>query len=143
MLIEAARRAEANAREVLSLVNEGSASCAELREMLAVSKATVAIMAAAQTSAAATIAGRERHGDGGAQVLADTAGMARHDAHSRVKTARVIEAAASGARRCRVGAGVAGQHQAARGRSTQGCCTKCYTSCRADNPAPPRGNGDR
>ena len=93
MLIEAARRAEAAAREILSLVNEGSASCAEMREMLAVSKATVSIMVAAQTSAAATIAGRERHGDGGAQILADGAGMARHDAKGQINTARVIEAA--------------------------------------------------
>jgi hypothetical protein len=93
MLIEAARRAEAAAREILSLVNEGSASCAEMREMLTMSKATVSIMVAAQTSAAAIIAGSERHGDGGAQILADGAGMTRHDAKGQIKTARVIEAA--------------------------------------------------
>ena len=93
MLIEAARRAEAAAKETLSLVNDGAALCAELREMLAVTKTTMSILSAAQTSAAASIAGRERHGDGGTQVLADTAGLSRRDAHSQVKTARVIETA--------------------------------------------------
>ena len=92
MLIAAARRAEAAAKEMLTLVNEGSASCAEMREMLAVSKATVAIMSIAQASAAASIAGRERHGDGGTQVLADTAGLSRRDAHTQVKTAKAIDA---------------------------------------------------
>ena len=92
MLIEAARRAHAAAKEMLALVGDGSASCAEMREMLEVCRAAAAIISAAQTSAAAAIAGRERHGDGGAQVLADAAGMSRHDARSQVKTARVIEA---------------------------------------------------
>ena len=92
MLIESARRAHAAAKETLALVNEGSASCAEMREMLEESKAAVAALLAAQTSAAASIAGRERHGDGGAQVLADTAGMSRRDAHSQVKTAEAIGA---------------------------------------------------
>jgi hypothetical protein len=93
MLIGAARRAEAAAKEMLAHVNTGSASCAEMREMLALSRATVAIISAAQTSAAAAIAGRERHGDGGTQVLADAAGLSRSDARSQVKTAQVIDAA--------------------------------------------------
>ena len=93
MLIEAARRAHTAAKEMLSLVSEGSVSCAEMREMLEVSKATAAVLSAVQTSAAASIAGRERHGDGGAQVLAEAAGMAQRDARARVKTARVIETA--------------------------------------------------
>ena len=76
MLIEAARRAHTAAREMLVLVNEGSVSCAAMREMLAVSRATAAVLSTVQTTAAATIAGRERHGDDGAQVLADAAGMA-------------------------------------------------------------------
>ncbi len=91
MLIEAARRTRTAAKEMLALVNDGAASCAEMREMLEVSKAAAAIISAAQTSAAASIAGRERHGDGGTQVLADTAGLSRRDASSQVKTARVIE----------------------------------------------------
>ena len=92
MLIEAAHRAEAAAKEMLAGVNAGSASCAELREMLAVSKATIAILSTAQTSAASVIARAERHGDGGTQVLADTAGLTRHEARSQVTTAQAIEA---------------------------------------------------
>ena len=90
MLIEAARRAETAAKEMLALVNEGSAPCAELRQMLEVSKATMAIMSVAQVSAAADVAGRERHGDGGAEVLAEVAGLSRREAHSQVKTGQAI-----------------------------------------------------
>jgi hypothetical protein len=90
MLIEAARRAEAAAKEMLALVNAGDASCAEMREMLPVSKAIVAITSAAQTSAAASIAARDRHGDGGAEVLASGAGLSRQEARSQVKTAEAL-----------------------------------------------------
>ena len=93
MLIEAARRAEAAAKEMLALVNEGSASCAEMREALAISRVFMAAGSAFQVGAAKVIAGTERHGDRGAQVLADTAGLSRREARSQVKTARVIEAA--------------------------------------------------
>ena len=93
MLIEVARRAGAAAKDMLALVNDGSASTGELREMLAVSKATAAIMAAAQTGAASTVARRENHGDGGTQVLADVAGLSRRDARGQVKTAQAIAAA--------------------------------------------------
>ena len=93
MLIETAGRVETAAKEMLSLVNAGTASCAELREMLIMARSAAAMISAAQTSAAATISGRERHGDGGAQVLADTAGLTRRDAHSQVKTAEVLQAA--------------------------------------------------
>ncbi len=90
MLVEVARRAEATVKEMLALVNAGGVSCAEMREMLAVSKVTTAIIAAAQTAAAASIAERERHGDGGTEVLADAAGLSRQEARSQVKTARAL-----------------------------------------------------
>ena len=93
MLIEAARRAEAAAKEMLACINAGSAPCTEVREALEVSKAFIAVTSAFQVGAAQVIAAAERHGDGGTQVLADTAGMSRREAHSQVKTARVIEAA--------------------------------------------------
>ena len=95
MLIDAARRAETAVKEMLALVNEGSVSCAETRQALAVSKAISTVNSAFQTSAAKVIATVERHGDGGAQVLADAAGLSRRDARGQVKTARVIEAAPS------------------------------------------------
>ncbi|MDE0162108.1 MAG: DUF222 domain-containing protein [Acidimicrobiaceae bacterium] len=93
MLIEAARRAETAAREVLALVKAGDASCEEMRGMLEVSKAAVAVMTVAQAAAAASIAGRERHGDGGAEVLASGAGLSRQEARSQVKTAEALHAA--------------------------------------------------
>ena len=93
MLIEAVRRVEAAAREMLAAVNGETMSCAEAREVLAACKSAVAVMSAAQTTAARVVAGVERHGDGGVQVLADAAGMSRRDAHSQVKTAKTIEAA--------------------------------------------------
>ena len=95
MLIEAARRAEAAAKEMLALVSEGSASCAEMRGTLPVLRSAAAIISAAQTAAAASIAASERHGDGGAQVLADEAGLTRRDAQAQVRTAKTIEAAPS------------------------------------------------
>ncbi len=91
MLIEAARRAEAAAKEMLALVAEGPVSCAEIREALVVSKAIAGVNSAFQTAGAAAVAGRERHGDGGAEVLAEAAGLSRREAHSQVKTARTIQ----------------------------------------------------
>ena len=91
MLIKTARRAEAAAKEMLALVNEDSVSCTEIREALAVSKAIAAVNSAFQIAGAAAVAGRERHGDGGAEVLASSAGLSRREAHSQVKTARAIQ----------------------------------------------------
>ena len=93
MLIDAARRAETAAKEMLACVNGGSASSSEMREALKISKAIVAVTSAFQAGAAATIANCERHGDGGAQVLADAAGLSRREAHGQVRAARTIEAA--------------------------------------------------
>ena len=60
--------------------------------MLRVTKAAIAIMSTAQTNAAAAIALSERHGDGGAQFLADAAGLSRRDARGQVNAARAIDA---------------------------------------------------
>ena len=90
MLIEAARRAEAAAKEMLALVTEASVSCAEILEALAVSKAIAGVNSAFQVAGAAAVAGRERHGDGGAEVLAASAGLSRREAHSQVKTAEAL-----------------------------------------------------
>ena len=90
MLTEAARRAESAAREVLTLVGAGSASCAEIREALPVLKSAAAAISAAQTDAAASVAARERHGDGGAEILADAAGLSRQQAKGQVKAAATL-----------------------------------------------------
>ena len=92
MLIEAARRAEAAAKEMLALVNTGAAASAELREAMKVSKAFMAAGSAFQVAAAASIALGERHGDGGAEVLAEAAGLSRREAHSQVKTTEALRA---------------------------------------------------
>ena len=91
MLIEAARRAEAAVKEMLAIADDGSATTGELRDALGISKLIVGVSAAFQASAAAAVAGRERHGDGGAEVLAAAAGVSRREAHSQVKTARAIQ----------------------------------------------------
>ncbi len=93
MLIEAARRFEAAAKEMLSAMNGSSVSCDEARQVLAACKSAAAALTATQTSAAAVVAGVERHGDGGAQVLADAAGLSRRDAVGRVRTAQAVGAA--------------------------------------------------
>ena len=95
MLIQAARRAEAAAREMLDAADGGAVTVAELREALAVSRSIAAAVAAFQASAAHAVAGRERHGDGGAEVLAETTGASRRDAVSAVKTAETLRAAPS------------------------------------------------
>ena len=87
MLIEAARRAEAAAKEMLALVNAGAAASGELRAAMEVSKVFMAAGTAFQVAASASIADSERHGDGGAEVLAEAAGLSRREAHSQVKTA--------------------------------------------------------
>ncbi len=92
MLIDSARRAETAAKEMLAYVDDDSASCTEMREALAVCAAFMAAGLAFQAGAARIIARVERHGDGGAQVLADAAGLSRRDAHSQVKTAEAIGA---------------------------------------------------
>lgn len=90
MLIDDAQRVEAEAKRILEQVNDGSASCEEMREAMPALKSASAMIAAAQTSAAASIAGRERHGDGGAEVLATAAGLPIGEARSHIKTARTL-----------------------------------------------------
>ena len=90
MLIEAARRAEAAVKEMLAIANDGSATTDEFRDALAVSKAIAGVNSAFQVAGAAAVAGRERHGDGGAEVLAASAGLSRREAHSQVKTAEAL-----------------------------------------------------
>ena len=90
MLIDSARQCEAHAKKMLAAVRDGSASSEEIREALAVSKAIAGINAAFQTAAAGAVAGRERHGDGGAEVLAEAAGLSRGQARSQVEVAEAL-----------------------------------------------------
>ena len=90
MLIEAARLAEAAVKEMLAIAKDGSATTDEFRDAPGISKSIVGISSAFQTSAAATVAGRERHGDGGAEMLAAAAGLTRREDRSQVKTAEAL-----------------------------------------------------
>ena len=78
-------------KKMLATANDGSATTDELREALAISKSIAGVNSAFQVSAAASVAGRERHGDGGAEVLASGAGLSRQEARSQVKTAQAIQ----------------------------------------------------
>ncbi len=90
MIMQIAQRAETAANELLAAVDAGTASCDELREVLRVTRSVAAVVASVQTTAAEQIAGRERHGDGGVEVLASVAGLAQRDARDRVKVSQVV-----------------------------------------------------
>lgn len=92
MMKEAIRRAEAALDDVLALCKCGDASTAELRVGLGAFKSMRAKLDACQTHAAGGLAARERHGDGGAGVLAQTAGLSRKEAAGQVKTAQRLQA---------------------------------------------------
>ena len=91
MVLEAARRAETAAAALLTAVNTGTASTAELRRVLTATRSVAAAVGAAQTAAAEQIARRERHGDGGAEVLASSAGLSQQEARSQVATAAALQ----------------------------------------------------
>jgi len=90
MIIAVAERAQAAVNELLAAVNAGTATCAELREVLGVTRSTAAAINTAQTAAAELIARRERHGDGGVEILASSAGLSQREAHNQVKTAEAL-----------------------------------------------------
>ncbi len=90
MIIEVAERAQAAVNDLLAAVNAGTATSVELREVLGVTRSTAATVNAAQTAAAELIARRERHGDGGVEILASSAGLSQREAHSQVKTAQTL-----------------------------------------------------
>lgn len=92
MLTEAIRRAEAALDEVLVLSKSGQTSAGELRRGLEAFKSMRAKLDACQAHAAGGLATRERHGDGGAGVLVQAAGLSRRDAAVQVKTAQRLQA---------------------------------------------------
>ena len=84
-----AQLAEAAVTRMLESVDD--CSTGDLRRDLATSKAIASKLAAYQVRAAAVLAARERHGDGGAGVLRHATGVSRRQAESQVRTARVLE----------------------------------------------------
>ena len=91
MKLEAAQRVRDGLAELIRLVNSGNASTVDARRVLSESKAFAAQVAVLQADAAALVATGERHGDGGAGVLAQTAGLSRKDAVGQVKTIEQLQ----------------------------------------------------
>ena len=85
MLLDAAQRVRDGLAELIRLVNSGSASTVDARHVLWESKAIAAQVAVLQADAAALVAAGEQHGDGGAGVLAQAAGLSRREAAGQVK----------------------------------------------------------
>ena len=77
---------------MIEAVNSGATATDDIREALAVSKAIGAKFQAFQSAAAATVAARERHGDGGAAVLAQSAGVSRRQAGAQARTNEMLKA---------------------------------------------------
>ena len=91
MMDEAIRRADEALTEMVELSRSGKTSCAELRRGLEASKALSAKLDAYQANSASVLAVRESHGDGGAGVLAQAAGLPRRAAAAQVKTAERLQ----------------------------------------------------
>ena len=91
MMDEAIRRADEALTEMVELSRSGKTSCAELRRGLEASKALSAKLDVYQANSASVLAVRESHGDGGAGVLAQAAGLPRRAAAAQVKTAERLQ----------------------------------------------------
>ena len=91
MGIEAVQRVREGLAELIRLVNDADVPTADARRVLEESKALGAQMAVLQADAAALVAARDRHGDGGVGVLAQAAGLSRRDAASQVKTVEKLQ----------------------------------------------------
>ena len=91
MLIETARQVREGLAELIRLVNDADTPTADARVVLAESKGFGAQVAVLQADAAALVATRDRHGDGGVGVLARAAGLSRRDAASQVRTVERLE----------------------------------------------------
>ncbi|MCY4175547.1 MAG: HNH endonuclease [Acidimicrobiaceae bacterium] len=90
MVLETVTQAQTATAGMLAAVRAGAVSVEELRAALDRSRVVKANVTAFQTEAAELIAERERHGDGGVEILAVSAGLPQHEAKSQVKTAEAI-----------------------------------------------------
>ncbi len=90
MVMELAKQAETAVNKLLVAVNADAVATVELRQVLTSARSIAAVVTATQTAAAELIASRERHGDGGAEILAASAGLPQREAHSQVKTAQAL-----------------------------------------------------
>ena len=91
MVLEAAQRVREGLTELIRQVNSGSASTTDARRVLSESKGFAAQVAVLQADAAALVAAGESHGDGGAGVLAQAAGVRRKEAAGQVKAVEQLQ----------------------------------------------------
>ena len=92
MLIETARQVREGLADLIRLANDSATPTSDLRALLAQCKTFGGQLTVLQADAAAGVARRERHGDSGVGVLAQAAGLPRHEAAGQVKTAQTLEA---------------------------------------------------
>ena len=92
MVIELVERLDTAASELLACLKRGDASSEDLLGVLSGTKGVRGKLDTAQALAAAGVAGSRNHGDGGAHVLAESAGMSRSDARRQVRTITAIGA---------------------------------------------------
>ncbi len=76
---------------LLEAVRAGDLPVAQLKDLIATSRAWEAKVASLQTDAARLISDREGHGDGGASVLRDQAGKSRGQARRSLSAAEVLD----------------------------------------------------
>ena len=95
MGISTARRVRDQVREGLAelirLVNDPATATADVLDVLGGSKALGAQVVVLQADAAVVVAARERHGDSGVGVLAQSAGLSRQEAVGQVQTAERLQ----------------------------------------------------
>ena len=86
MSISTARRVREGLAELIRFVNDPATPTSDLKIVLAECGSFGGQLAVLQAYAAAGVAARERHGDGGVGVLARAAGLFKKDAANQVKT---------------------------------------------------------
>ena len=91
MVISQAQRAETAVTQMLAATSDGSVTAVDLRKALEMSKAIASKLAAFQARAAAVLAARESHGDGGAGVLRHATGVSRRQAEGQARAVRVLD----------------------------------------------------
>lgn len=91
MVISQAQRAETAVTQMLAATGDGSVASVDLRKALEMSKAIASKLAAFQARAAAVLAARESHGDGGAGVLRHATGVSRRQAEGQARAVRVLD----------------------------------------------------
>ena len=124
-----ARKVREGLAELIRLANDATTMTSDLRALLVECRAFGGQLAVLQADAAAGVAARERHGDSGVAVLAQTVGLSRRDAAGQVRIGKRLESLPS-----------------VRGAVENGAISLRTPEClpaRVTRPAPSRWNGTR